>query len=131
MSASRRLDRPTVAAILREFPFAAISRLHGFDLDPPQELGRGFRLQHGGGIAGNGCVWWIWRKDGSDGSDRVSTRSGLRRILREHLAARCSGPRPGHRSGYVVYARRNRNLFGESWIWAYRRTPTSKEQIAP
>lgn len=69
--------------------------LHGFELLGDHERtvrsdglrGMGapivWRLTHGGGISGESDrVWWLEQKTGQDKSEKVTTRRGLRRLLR-------------------------------------------------
>ncbi len=105
------MTRELVAAVLRQFPIAFASSLHGFDLDGAT------RLTTGGGIAGQMDTWWlIDRKTGEKRFGYAIRRiDDLRQALREWLA----GPRPPERDGYRLHARR---VVGtQRYAWGYRK----------
>lgn len=103
--------------------------LHGFVIEPriyPQ-----WRLKHGGGIACRSHVWWMERiHDGAAlfGSEqKVTTRAGLRRLLREFSAFLSDGQKPPARidaDGYLLvpYAKLHAYAGNQSWVWIYRRS---------
>ncbi len=70
-----------------------------------------WRLTHGGGISGESDrVWWLEQKTGQDKSEKVTTRRGLRRILREWSV---DEPRPS----LEHVAKRVENRYGTHFVW--------------
>lgn len=121
------MNRADVAAVLREENFHFVHDFHGFTLtiDPANP----YRLKHGGGIAGRSNVWWIEHvRNGSPlyGSEqKVTTRSALRRLLREYATYMSYGQKPADRFSdgvhYTFYAKLNRRGGDENYVWVMRR----------
>lgn len=76
-----------------------------------------WRIERGGGIAGNGGRWWLRRVGSDDVRGPATTERALRRLLVELLA----GPRPTEHAGFALYAKLNHNRFGDACVWCYRR----------
>lgn len=83
---------------------------------PPHE----WRLSRGGGISGEGDrVWWLERNDGSEKSEKVTTRKDLRRIVREWLA--------GPREAGATFVKMHRTNAGAHYVWCRRAPSQNKE----
>ena len=78
----------------------------------------GVRLERGGGIAGEAGSWCITcRRNGNRTASKLASNTqDLKRILLEWMA----GSKPEERTGYKLYAKRNKNRFGKAAIWCYR-----------
>jgi hypothetical protein len=127
------LTREDVKAVLDEIgSFKYVATLAGFDLPAPvlarnpgdargYKSGDDYRLVKGGGIAGDNR-WWLTRITGDrQDSQPAGTKRDLRRLLIEWLTTQESGQRPVDRHGYIIYAQRHSNRFGEHYIWCYRK----------
>jgi hypothetical protein len=114
-SGSRWLAPSQIATALCEIDLPCASGPHGFDLGK-------FRIENGSGIAGRSYHWRIAEKrSGSSWADMPFV--GTLREFRWWLRAFMTGdPPPTPRKGWRAYPRRNRNRFGQAWIWVWRRT---------
>lgn len=99
------------------FDFIGDHGAHGFR-DPDKDM----RLQKGSGIAEDNR-WFLSRIRGEERDLRgpVSTKRELRRIMIEWLTEKSDGPKPPPRDGYTIHAKKNRNSFGEHYVWCYRK----------
>lgn len=117
----RSLTREVVAQHVQEIIGTHVQTLHGFEWDRwpiyiNNEL-NSWRLQSGGGIAGNSRVWWLVQKAGGNltGAGPLRTVKELRRALLEHLVTE---GKPQHGPEWITYARRQPN---GSVCWETRR----------
>lgn len=113
-----KLNRQVVRKLLDDWELPAESSLHGFELFRPN--GEHWRLQHGGGISGDGDrVWWMCCVQGSDPpvGDKAVNLAGLKRLLIEWAA----GPRIPPKDGFRYFARRTHTRFGPKYSWVERR----------
>lgn len=103
------LSRREVADVLRALALPVESSLYGFVVQQTTAATRETRLETGGGIAGNGGVWWLVTANGQTLGGPFATRRALKRGLLEWQA----GPKPDG----ARYAKRHSNRFGDSVIW--------------
>lgn len=124
---TRGLSWSDVRAVLDEFgTFRYETGPLGFTVHVRFNTRDSWRVRCGSGIAGRGGQWRLVRVHSGEAlSPAISTRSGLRRVLREHLAG--EHPDPQHRDWYYATKHATRFQSGH-YIWKLKRARTHAER---